>query len=252
MKFLSFLLFLSFYKTSFCQRPTKTTDPFGYETITEIERIDTSDITVSLKGKLQFEKLKPYVLNNTKSGYCLQLVDQAKYLSTIQIDSLCRLLDTSVQRRMLLGINAMKKRALFLPSAYFSELTLTDSLFHQVKLSDFKGKYIFVDVWASWCEPCRNEMPHLKELTEKYLKNDLIVITISMDENKQKWLKAISDDSLPVNWKYYCDLLPYDDNKLYKDWGIMAIPYNFVIDKKGKLIDKQVSLKRLENILEKL
>lgn len=93
-------------------------------------------------------------------------------------------------------------------------------------------------------------MPALIRIYDEYKSNGLIIIPVSMDDNKEKWIRAIAQDSLP--WRQYSDLVDYDVNKLYKDWGIDAIPYNFLIDKKGRLIDKELSMEQLQKLLEKL
>jgi peroxiredoxin len=101
-----------------------------------------------------------------------------------------------------------------------------------VKLSDFKGKYVLLDFWASWCTPCRGESPYIVAAYSKYKSEGLNIIGVSADKDKAAWLKAIADDKL--DWTQLCDLS--GDNPVLKTYGITSIPSNFLIDPSGKII----------------
>lgn len=249
MKFIIVLLLSTISLKSFCQRPNRS-DSIGYETWTYLERIDSSGLPWQTKNELQFIKLRPYIERDPKSGYSYQFVRLCKYLDSAKVNILDNIYDTSLKRKMGETINCLRKRANLRPGDIFPQLILNDSTNHRSKVSDLKGKIIFIDLWASWCTNCRKEMPALIKIYAKYKSKGLIIVPISMDDNKEKWIKAVAHDSMP--WKQYCDLVDFDANKLYKDWGIDAIPYNFLIDRNGRLIDKELSMEQLEKILNKL
>ena len=142
-------------------------------------------------------------------------------------------------------VNAQSKNVFTL-----SQFSFEDTGGKKFKLDTLKGKVVFIDCWFPACPPCRAEMPKLISLYEKYKDKGFVVITISLDEHKEKWLKAIHDDSLP--WIHFCDLVDIEKNILSKKWGIVSIPYNFLIDKNGILVDKEISLDKLERELFKL
>lgn len=129
------------------------------------------------------------------------------------------------------------------------EFTQNDTLDQAVSLSAFRGKYVLVDFWASWCGPCRAENPNLVKAFDKYKGRNFTVLGVSLDRpgQKEKWLKAIHDDQLA--WTQVSDL-KFWDNEVAKLYGIQAIPQNFLIDPDGKIIGRDLRGEGLEKALE--
>lgn len=125
------------------------------------------------------------------------------------------------------------------------EFSIPDEHGKQVHLTDFRGNYVLLDFWASWCAPCRKENPELVKVYEKFRSKDFSVIGISVDERKDRWLKAIRDDQLP--WTNVSNLLGWDT--VTDEYGIKAIPQNFLLDPNGVIIAKNLSAPELEELL---
>jgi peroxiredoxin len=113
-------------------------------------------------------------------------------------------------------------------------ITVTDQNGKNVSLSDFKGKYVLVDFWASWCKPCRAENPNLVSAFGKYSGKNFTILSVSLDTEKNKWLQAISEDKL--SWTHVSDLKG-GDSKAAKDYGVIGIPASFLVDPKGNIIN---------------
>ncbi|MCA5005021.1 TlpA family protein disulfide reductase [Sphingobacterium bovistauri] len=110
-------------------------------------------------------------------------------------------------------------------------------------------KYILVDYWASWCGPCRAENPHILKVYSKYKDKGFDVFAISLDDNKERWLKAIKDDNMP--WTQVSDLKGWK-NEAAQYYNITSIPSSFLIDNTGKIIARNLRGDMLEKELEKL
>lgn len=115
-----------------------------------------------------------------------------------------------------------------------ADFTYPDSTGKMVSLSDFKGKTVVVDVWATWCGPCRKELPHLKKLEEEMRGKEVIFIGISLDEakNHDKWKQFLIDEQLPG-----IQLFAGSNSKIAKDYKITGIPRFMVFDREGKIVE---------------
>jgi peroxiredoxin len=115
-----------------------------------------------------------------------------------------------------------------------------------VKLSDYKGKYVLLDFWASWCGPCRAENPNVLKAYNKYKDKNFTVLGVSLDAKKEPWLAAIKADGL--TWTEISDLKGWN-NMVAKQYTIRSIPQNFLIDPTGKIVGKNL---RGDDLEEKL
>jgi peroxiredoxin len=120
-----------------------------------------------------------------------------------------------------------------------------------VKLSSFRGKYVLVDFWASWCQPCRADNPNLVRCFNKYKDRNFTVLGVSLDRpnDREKWLKAIHDDGLV--WTNVSDLA-FWKNAAAKLYGVHAIPQNYLVDPSGKIIARNLHGEELDKKLNEL
>lgn len=118
------------------------------------------------------------------------------------------------------------------PGGRAADFTYPDQQGKMVSLSDFPGKVVVVDVWATWCGPCRTEIPHLKKLEEEMREKDVVFLGVSLDEkkNKQKWLDVIKTEGL-----HGVQLFADGWSKITKDYKITGIPRFLVFDKQGHI-----------------
>lgn len=130
------------------------------------------------------------------------------------------------------------------------DFTMPDTVGKKVALRDFRGKYVLLDFWASWCQPCRAESPYLVEAYEKYSSKNFTILGVSLDQlsGKKEWLKAIRKDGL--TWTHVSDLK--EANAAVKLYAVQGIPQNFLIGPDGKIIAKNLRGKALLETLEKV
>lgn len=118
-----------------------------------------------------------------------------------------------------------------------------------IKLSSFKGQYVLIDFWASWCGPCRQENPNVVQAYETFKDKNFTILGISIDEREDLWVKAVKSDGLM--WTQVLDR----NSKIARIYGVNSIPKNFLVDPEGKIIAKNLRgpalLSKLNEVLNK-
>ncbi|MBK9283719.1 MAG: AhpC/TSA family protein [Sphingobacteriaceae bacterium] len=142
--------------------------------------------------------------------------------------------DTKFVKAATKRVDGMKGSMIGFKATDFSQAAPNGKM---IKLSDFKGKYVLVDFWASWCGPCRMENPNVVNAYNKYKDKNFTVLGVSFDSNKEKWLDAVNKDNL--TWDQVSDLKGWG-NEAGKLFGISSIPQNLLLDKDGKIIAKNL------------
>ena len=118
-----------------------------------------------------------------------------------------------------------------------------------VTLGSFQGKYVLLEFWASWCGPCRAENPNLRKQYQLYKDKGFEVVGVSLDHDKDAWVKAIEKDQLP--WVHVSDLQGWK-NAVSTSYGIMGVPANFLIDPQGKIVAQNLRGEALNKKLQEI
>lgn len=124
------------------------------------------------------------------------------------------------------------------------DIVLPDTEGVNRKLSSLKGKVVLIDFWASWCGPCRKENPNVVAVYAKYKDKGFEVFSVSLDKDRDAWLKAIAKDNL--TWPNHVSDLKYWKSAGAVAYGVSSIPYTVLIDKKGKIVAKKLRGAELE------
>ncbi|GAB3855635.1 TlpA disulfide reductase family protein [Hymenobacter terrigena] len=144
-------------------------------------------------------------------------------------------------------VRGLKETAIGQPAPTFSQKTPDGKT---VSLADYRGKYVLVDFWASWCGPCRAENPAVTKVYNEYKGRNFDILGISLDkeDGREKWLKAIQDDQLA--WTQVSDLQGWQ-NAAAQRYHVRAIPQNFLVDPNGKIIAANLRGAELKTTLSK-
>lgn len=229
-----------------------------YNEYSKAKNAEATNLLLDVYKKLQsllYNEQMAFVKKNPSSLVSLFLVQDAlgADMDAAKGEPMFALLSNTLQQSMQgIKIKAMietgKKSMVGTAAADFTQ---PDANGHAVLLSSFKGKYLLVDFWASWCGPCRAESPNLVKAYEKYNGKGFQIFSVSLDESKDKWLKAVNDDH--YNWTQVGDMKGWN-NAAARQFGVQGIPFNMLLDPNGVIIARNLRgdelVKKLEEIFK--
>jgi len=209
---------------------------------TDINQGIEKTVAIDAARKERIEYIRNFVKNNPDSEVSLTVIEMNfEYFSVNDIKNLLSGLSTELKKSPY-GQQIEEKAATVIKTAVgakFVDFSFKDNNDNNMKLSDYlgKGKYVLLELWASWCGPCIKDLPHLKSAYELYHPSGFEIIQISMDDNKEKWIKAL--DEQQMKWLQVSDLKAFkgDFSKIY---NFDSIPTCILISPDGEILDRDM------------
>ncbi|MBR9916012.1 MAG: AhpC/TSA family protein [Algicola sp.] len=198
---------------------------------------------------LLYEKLKVFIKKNKSHPLSGTILGENALIEIVlsknELLELYSKIDTTNQNKddlemFKIGIANLDEYGINKP---FLKFTLPNTKNKVINITSFSGKTTLVDFWASWCAPCRIKHPELIKLKSKFEQEIFDIVSVSIDDKKSNWLKAVDKDNL--TWTNLIDI----DKKVNDELGIQAIPFNYLIDENGIVLGVNLSIIEIERIV---
>lgn len=179
--------------------------------------------------------------NDSPVGAYVYLMNFYQSDDIATMDSMLNVFDPSIAESQFIQVIKDKVEAERSTSigASAPDFTINTIEGNEFTLSSLQGKYVLVDFWASWCQPCMKEMPNVIEQYKKYSDKGFEIVGISLDRQESPWKKAITDNEM--NWIHAWDMAdPSKQGETAKAYNVQSIPSTFLLDKEGKIIEKNL------------
>lgn len=217
------------------------------------QELNKSDRPDSIKAKLLFVEMAAFVRKYPAHNLSSSFLSEAAMFGSLnyqQAVAIFELLDKRQKDKaeitgVALSLKMLNKTGV---GTAYKFITQPDTLGRLVSGKELTYDYLLIDFWASWCMPCRDVHPNLISAYKKYNKRGLEILSVSLDEDRNEWIKAIRQDK--IMWTQVSDLKGMRENALAKYYSISYVPFNILIDKNGKIIETNLKGEILKNRLE--
>lgn len=217
------------------------------------QKIMGTTSTDSIKAQQLFRTMRDFVNKYPDHDLSSSFLSEAAMLGQLNYQQALGIFELlGKQQRAKAGMNGVEmglamlnKTGVGVPYAFIPQ---PDTLGKMISGRELTYEYLLIDFWASWCMPCRAEHPKLALLYDKYKTGKLEIMSVSLDDNRKEWLKAIRQDKL--TWIQVSDLKGSTQNELAKYYNIGFIPFNILVNKEGKILAINVKSGALPGYLQ--